>query len=140
LKKKQKMKKDIEFPKVKDVGMAIVLEGGEGGEQEWYVYLVNRSDEDLEMVIINSRGYGEIDGAGVKTATLRKLIERVPAASAVRVEPIMDELFDIANEFWLSFWKSGKMYDRRYVFVEGSVRDRNMTPIPYTGKMGVLII
>jgi hypothetical protein len=24
------MKKDIEFPKVKDVGMAIVLEGGEG--------------------------------------------------------------------------------------------------------------
>jgi len=134
------MKKDIEFPKVKDVGIAIVLERGEGEEQEWYVYLVNRSDEDLEMVIVNSRGYGEMDGAPVKTATLRKLIERVPAGSAVRVEPIMDELFDIANEFWLSFWQSGKMYDRKYVFVEGSVRDRNMTAIPYTGKMGVLII
>ncbi len=134
------MKEDIDFPKVKDVGMAIVLERGEGEAQEWYVYLVNRSEEDLEMVIVNSRGYGEIDGAAVKTATLRKLIERVPAASAVRVEPIMDELFDIANEFWLSYWQAGKMYDRKYVFVEGSVRDRNMTAIPYTGKMGVLII
>ncbi len=134
------MKEDIEFPKVKDVGMAIVLEGGEGDEQEWYVYLVNRSEEDLEMAIINSKGYGQVDGEEVKTTTLRKLMERVPARSAVRVEPIMAELFDIANEFWLSYWQSGKMYDRRYVFVEGSVRDRNMTAIPFTDKMGVLII
>lgn len=134
------MKKDIEFPKVKDVGMAIVLERGTGDEQEWYAYLVNRSGEELETVIINSRGYGEKDGAPVKTATLRKLIERVPARSAVRVEPVMEELFDIANEFWLSYRQSGKVYDRKYVFVEGSVRDRNMTAIPFTGKMGVLII
>jgi len=134
------MKKDIEFPKVIDVGMAIVLERGTDDEQEWYVYLVNRSEKELETVIINSKGYGEKGGAPVETSTLRKLIEHVPTRSAVKIEPIMPELFDIANEFWVSYWQAGKVYDRKYVFVKGSVRDRNMTAIPFTGKMGVLII
>lgn len=134
------MKKDIEFPKVEDVGMAIVPETTEKGEDQWYVYLINKKAKPLEMVIVNSTGYGDKKGKQVKTTTLRKMLGTVPPKTAQKVEPLMEDLFDIANEFWLSFWLNEKMYDRKYVFVEGSIRDRNMTSVPFLDKKGVMII
>ena len=52
------MRKDIHPPKVEGVAMAVVREPDEDGEEAWYVYLINRTDRELDTVLISSRGYG----------------------------------------------------------------------------------
>ena len=51
------MKKDIKIPEVKDVFLAISQEYNEAFKtDDHYVYLINKKDVDLEMVLIVSKG------------------------------------------------------------------------------------
>ena len=134
------MKKDIDFGKVEDLAVAIVPEKeGELPEEEWGVYLVNMKNEPLEGVIVASTGYGALDGKEVKTSTLRQFFDKVSANEFVKVELIEKRLFALNNEFWISFWMHGKMFDKRYVFVTESINPENFTLIPLIGKRGVMI-
>jgi len=134
------MKKDIDFGKVEDLALAIVPENdGTLAEEEWSVYLVNLKDEPIEGVIIASTGYGDLDGKKVKTSTLRQFFDRVSSNEFVKVEMIEKQLFALNNEFWISFWINGKMFDKRYVFVTESINLENFTQIPLMGKRGVMI-
>jgi hypothetical protein len=132
------MRKDIKFPKVKDVAMAVVPDSKEN--EEWSVFLVNMKDVNLEGVIIASRGYGEMEGRDVKTSTLRQFFESIPSHEFVKVELIEKKLFSISNEFWVSFWIKGEMFDRKYVFVPESITPDNFTDIPLLNKKGVMIV
>lgn len=134
------MKKDIHPPQVTDVGVAIVPETNAAGTQEWSVYLINMKEVGIEGVIVASRGYGQLDSQPRETSMLRKLIDEVPARSYRKVEPIMPELFALSNEYWLTFFESGKMYDRRFIFVPESIREANFTDIPLMDTRGVLIL
>lgn len=134
------MKKDIPFHKVEDVGMAVVPEKDNEGGEEWSVFLVNMSPDTLEGVIISSTGYGTYQGKDVKTSTLRQFFEKIPSEHAVKVELIETKLFGLNNEFWISFWLNGEMYDRKYVFVPESILPDNFTTIPLLNKKGVLIV
>ena len=134
------MKKDIPFHKVEDVGMAVVPEKDKEGGEEWSVFLVNMSPDTLEGVIISSTGYGTYQGRDVKTSTLRQFFEKIPSEHAVKVELIETKLFGLNNEFWISFWLNGEMYDRKYVFVPESILPDNFTTIPLLNKKGVMIV
>ena len=132
------MKKDIQQLKVKDVAIAVIPDGSAHIEF-WEVYLVNLKGKPLKNVLINSTGYGVLKGEQVKTTTLRYFYEKISSETYEKVEVIQHKLTDLANEYWLSFSLDGYMYDRKYVFVKGSLVEANLTIIPILGKKGVMI-
>ncbi|MEM6396295.1 MAG: hypothetical protein AAF741_08105 [Bacteroidota bacterium] len=135
------MKKDIKAIKVTDVAVAIVPRSGEvSGEELWDTYLINLREEELTNVIIASKGYGQLEGRDKVTTTLRHFFETIPAQSAVKVEPIQPELFELANEYWVSFNLGQDMLDKKFVFVAGSITDDFMRNLPILDKPGVMIV
>lgn len=134
------MKKDIDFGKVENLALAVVPENeGILPEEEWCVYLVNLKNEPIDGVIIASTGYGMIEGRAVKTSTLRQFFGQIEPQRYVKVELIEKQLFALNNEFWVSFWQKGKMFDKRYVFVTESIHPNYFTHIPLLEKRGVMI-
>lgn len=133
------MKEDIERPVVTDVAMAAVKEKNEFGEDQWMVYLVNMRDIALGTVLVASKGYGEIDGENRETSILRHHLDTLPPKSFARIEPIMKEVFGMFNEYWLSFFAEGKMYDKKYIFVPEAISEDNYTRIPLMDVEGVMI-
>lgn len=80
------MIKDIVFPEVEDVAVAIVQE--HEGLDEYDVYLINMKFADIHNVLVVSNGYGDIDNKHLKTSTLRHFVEEVKQHSFVKIEPI----------------------------------------------------
>lgn len=118
--------------------MAVVPEGTPGDE-EWFVYFINLKDEPVEGVLIRSRGYGNIKEQKRETSTLRHLLGTVDAKSYARVELIKEDVFGFTNEFWVSFWYQGYLYDKKYIFVPDSISPQLFTEVPLVGKRGVMI-
>lgn len=135
------MKKDIPYHKVSDLAIAIIprVNNGIPDKELWDVFVLNMKEDPIENVLINSKGYGEIEGETMRTTTLRHFFNEIGAKSAALLEPIHTRLFDIANEFWISFSYEGYMYDKKYVFVRGSISEDNFTVIPFVDKKGVMI-
>lgn len=133
------MKKDIKIPPVKDVAIAIVKDTDEADQTAWYVYLVNMKNKEITDVIINSKGYGTIDEQEIKTSTLRHYFAEVKEQSFVKVETIMDSLFGLNNEFWVSFYIGKQIYDQKFVFLPETIKDENFTLIPIMDRRGVMI-
>ena len=131
------MKKDIPQHKVEDLAIAIVP--GEKDDNLWDSYILNLKDEPIKSVLINSRGYGELDGKEIKTSVLKHFFEEIGPLQIKIIEPIQTKLFNIANEYWVSFQYDGYMYDKKYVFVKGSISEINFTLIPFINKRGVMI-
>jgi hypothetical protein len=135
------MKKDIELRKVEDLIIAIAprLPDEEGSDLFWDSYLINLKDEPLRSVLVATRGYGEIDGETRKTATFRHFWEELGPLDMVRIEPIDKNLFVLANEFWVSFSHEDYLYDKKYVFVSGSLSEDYFMDIPFLDRKGVMI-
>lgn len=133
------MKKDIPVKKVEDIAIAIIPRDGNVEAELWNVYLINLKKEPLKNVLINSRGYGEIAKEEIKTTTLRYFFEEIGPQLAVLIEPIQAKLFEITNEYSLSFQFEDYMYDKKYVFVKGSIDPMNFTSIPFIDQSGVMI-
>jgi hypothetical protein len=133
------LKKDIVFERVEDVAIAVIPEISEKGDEEWIVYLLNLKEKQIDGVLISSKGYGNLEGKDVKTSTLRQFFEKIDPHDFVKVEWIDKRLFGINNEFWVSFWYQGTLFDKRYVFVTESIIENNFTEIPMLGKRGVMI-
>lgn len=133
------MKKDIQFPKVEGVALAIVEETDNLAQPVWAVYILNLKNTDLENVLVSSKGYGQKDGEKVRTSTLRHYLETVAARSYQKIEPIMEELFGLNNEYWVSFYQQKQIFDKKYVFLAESIAEHNYTNIPLINKRGVLI-
>jgi hypothetical protein len=125
---------------VENVAVAIIREKNELNETVWNSYLINMKDEKLEGVLVTSTGYGQINEEKVKTSTLRHFLDEVEPKSYVKIEPIVEEVFGVNNEYWLSFYLNNKMYDKRYVFLAESISESNFTAVPIINKKGVMII
>ena len=144
------MKKDIQPPEVKDIALAIVREPARpdtlvqdisraASQGEWNVYILNLKQEFIEGVLVTSKGYGFYKGKDVKTSTLRHFLDTIPSMGYARVEPIVENLFGLNNEYWVSFFINKVMYDKKYVFLAESVREENLIQIPLLNKRGVMI-
>jgi uncharacterized membrane protein YhfC len=133
------MKKDIDVPKVEGVSMAVVREPDEDGELAWYVYLINAKEVPLDNVLISSTGYGEIDGEQRATSEMRHYLESLGPKSWARIERIVEDVFALSNQFWLSFYVDGHIHDKKYIFVAGSIHEEHFTNLPLMNKRGVLI-
>jgi hypothetical protein len=133
------MIRNVSIPVVTDVAVAVVKELNAEKEWVWNTYLVNLKSIDLENVLVSSTGYGEIKNEHRKTSTLRHFIGSVPAQSFVKIEPIMEDLFGINNEYWVSFYINKEIFDKKFVFLAESICEKNFTQIPILKKKGVMI-
>ena len=132
------MKKDIHFPKVEGVSMAVVKETDDI-DAEWGVYLINNKNVEIKNIIVASKGYGIIDEQEIKTSTLRHFFDEVLAENFIKVEKIMPEVFGLNNQYMLTFYIDGTIYDRKYIFVPDSVLEENLIQIPLIDRPGILI-
>jgi len=134
------MRKDIAIPEVKNVFVAAVQELNEQNEVQWWIYLINDTNGPLENLIINSRGYADLDTKGGRqTSALRKNIKVIPAKSAARLEPIMENTFDLFNEYWVMFFENGTMKDRKFIFGPYVIDEGVSETLPVLNKKGVLV-
>jgi hypothetical protein len=135
------MKEELKGPKVENVAVAIVQTKPDAEDKEHYVYLLNLRDDIMEGIIVSSTGYGEnlVTGEKIKTSTLRHGIEVMLPNEAARIEPIMPEVFGIANEYWVSFWENDVLYDKKFVFPAGIITESNFKLIEQLGVPGVLL-
>jgi hypothetical protein len=132
------MKKDIDFGEVKDIAVAIVNDEEQGG---WFVYLINKKYESIQNVLITSSGYQKLENErDRKTSTFRQFLGDIPARTAFKIEAIMPELFVVTNEYWVSFYIGQNIFDKRYIFVPGSINHDFMIEVPILGLQGVMIV
>jgi len=132
------MKADIPQHKVMDLAIAVIPRKDEK-EEMWDTYLINLKEEAIKSVLISSKGYGKLNGEEMKTTTLRHFFEEIGPKQVVQIEPIQTKLFDLTNEYWVSFVQNEYMYDKKYVFVIGSIVSSNFTKIPLLERNGVMI-
>jgi hypothetical protein len=133
------MKKDILQPVVEGISIAVVLESEDPVSRHWNVYLVNHRTEKIENVLVSSKGYGTKDGKEVKTSTLRHSMGSLEGQSFSTIEAIDEQVFGLTNEYWLSFYIGGQLYDKKFIFLPESIIDSNLIRIPLVNKPGVMI-
>lgn len=133
------MKKDIVPPLVEDIAVAVVKEMNEQNEEVWNVYLLNFKTVNIEGVLVTSKGYGLYNDEEVKTSTLRHFLDVVSAGDFKKIEPIVETVFGLNNEYWVSFFLNNVMYDKKYIFLPETIKEENFTSIPFINKKGVMI-
>ena len=136
------MREERKGPKVENVAVAIAERLDENKNKIHYVYLINLRDDIMEGIIVTSKGYGVNVGTGekVQTSMLRHSLEVLLPNEAAKLEPIMEDVFGLANEYWVSFYVDGKMYDKKFIFLPETISSANMKEIPVLGMRGVMII
>ena len=132
------MKNDIKKPEVKDVTVAIAKKSSEKGQEEWSVHLINNNDVSLENTLVASKGYGEQNGETQNTSILRHFLETVGAKTTAQIELIQPEVFHLNNEYWVSYYINGQLYDKRFTFVPDSISEDNLTYIKELRTKGIL--
>ena len=126
---------DIEIPIVKAVYIALIQEWNDDFlEMTWNAYLINDGSLPIELVFVVSKGY---DG-DLKTATMRHRMEALGAKSYQKLEFVQKEILDLTNEFYVTYYLHGQLYEKRFVFEKGSVSEANLTQIPLFETIGIL--
>ena len=127
------MKKDIDFSPVKNVHVVIAKE-----EEGWKAYLINRGEEKLENILINSKGYGEQKNEQQKTSILRHMIPYLDPKEYALIEPIDESVFHLNNEYWVSYYINKQVYDKKFIFVPDTIIEDNLIYIEELKLKGIL--
>lgn len=128
------MLKDISFPEVENVQVAVVKETN----GEWNVYLINRNNEAITNVFVSTYGYGGENEPDVKTSSTRYFLADVLAQTFERIEPIDPSVFRLNNEYLVSYFIGSQLFDKKFIFVPESITDDNLSKIQPFGFIGVL--
>lgn len=129
------MKKDIDIPEVENVYVAAVKVYNESFKvEEWNAYLINDRDEALEMALIVSKGYDNKK----ETSVIRHKLEKLPSKSFAKIEFIQEEVLALNNQFQVTFFADGKMFEKKYLFRKNSVNEKALREIPIIPNKGVL--
>ncbi|MEI7979484.1 MAG: hypothetical protein WCI53_11615 [Bacteroidota bacterium] len=134
------MLKDIIEPAFDGVGVAVVYEKNEDGHFVWNVYLINFNNEIITGVLVSSKGYGTINNEEIKTSVLRHMLNEIDSLDYGKIEPINEDLFVLNNEYWVSFYLDGNIYDRKFVFVANTIEKNRLAHINVIDKKGILIM
>jgi hypothetical protein len=135
------MRKDIDFPAVEGVQVAITRHLNELNQAEWEVYLLNNNDFPLHNILVASTGYSPKDTnkeEEQQTSTLRQHFDGVKAHDFIRIELIDSSVFHLCNEYWVSYYVGSTIYDKKFVFMPHSLVEENLQKIQMLGKQGVL--
>lgn len=129
------MKKDIEFPQNDNILVAVAPSEFE----QWDVFLINKGTQKIDNLLVTSTGYGfDQNGEKISTSTLRHFYDNFEPNSVQEIEKIDPSVFHLNNEYWISYWIGGKLFDRRFVFVPESISLKNCIFVSLLGKEAVL--
>lgn len=130
------MRKDIEIPEVKNVFVAVVQEEHlEYKTKDWNVYIINDSDDDLNTVLIVSKGYSDKK----ITPPMRHTLKMLPARSYAKIEYLQEAVLGLNNEFKVTFFKGNQMFDKTYLFRKNTINQNALQTIPLMHLKGVLV-
>ena len=129
------MRKDIDIPVAKNIKIVAVREwDNEFLAQSWNVYLINNRADTLESVLVLSRG----NDKDTKTSTLRHRLGDVASKASAKVELITEEFFGFTNEYMVTFFAEGKLFERHFVFKANTISEENVKPITIMHTEGVI--
>lgn len=129
------MKKDIDFHVAINIQIVAIKEWDQDFlSQNWNVYLINSRKDTIETVLVVSRG----NNKDVKTSTLRHGLGDVAPEASSKVELITEEVLGFTNEYLVTFFAEGKLYERSFVFEANSISEENMIEIPLLQLEGIL--
>lgn len=133
------MRKDIDFPKVEQVGIC-AIPGENEGMTLWKVHIINMMDHPISNVLVSTRGYGKRNKEDIQTSVLRHYFEEINPKSERAIEVIPSDLIGLNNQYWVSFYVGRTIFDRKFIFLPDTLLKKNLTTIPVLGKQGILII
>jgi hypothetical protein len=134
------MKKDINPPVVKDIAVAIVRDKNDEQEDIWNAYIINYKKETINEVLVTSKGYlTDVKGNETKTSTLRHAMGTLAPNDYAIIEPVMENVFALHNEYWISFFSDKGLLDKKFVFLAETIKEENLITIPVLNKQGVMI-
>ena len=134
------MIKDINHPIIKNVAVAVVKEKNELNATVWNVYIINQQSQPLENVLISSKGYiTDLKGNQSKTSILRHYIGNIRPKEFKLIEPVIEEVFALHNEYWVSFYANKELFDKKYIFLAETIKEENLINIPIINKLGIMI-
>ncbi|MBU2975135.1 hypothetical protein [Zobellia sp. B3R18] len=129
------MKKDIEIPIAKDVHVAIIREWNDDFlSKDWNAYIINNRPDQIELTIVVSKGYD----AERKTSTMRHGIGTILPKSFKKVEMLLEDVLALDNEFFVTFFAEGKLFEKRFLFPKNTISEKDLGPIPIIEKEGIL--
>lgn len=129
------MKKDIDIPIAKDVYVAIVHEwNDEYLNKSWNAYIINNRKTPIEMALVVSKGYDD----DRKTSTMRYAFGLVKAKGYEKIEMVTEEVLGLNNEFFVTYYADGKLYEKRFMFDKNTVNENNLVMIPILEMEGIL--
>lgn len=130
------MKKDINIPQVSDVFVAVVKEFNPNFNCfDWNAYIINNKLSNLELVLIVSKGYGNTK----ETSTMRHKIKELPAQSYAKIELLQEDVLKLTNSFTVSYFENNVLFDKKFVFEAGTIKDSALRVIPLLNKKGILL-
>jgi len=129
------LKKDIQIPEVSGVDIAIVFEYDPLYKtDDWNVYIINQKEIDLEMVVIVLKGFNDNN----ITSVLRKKIDRLAANSYAKVEFIQPELFQLNNQYQVTFFWENTLFEKTFLFPKNTIKEGALRMLPLLNKRGIL--
>lgn len=128
------MKKDIPFVAVEGVYVAVV----QGNQADWRVYLINRNASTITNIFVTSRGYDQAGKDQQQTSVLRHYFTELAPGESALIEPIMPDLFRLNNEYLVSYFIDGQIFDKKFVFVLDSITEANLIEIKELNLLGIL--
>ncbi|MFM2226387.1 MAG: hypothetical protein RJA07_2589 [Bacteroidota bacterium] len=122
----------------KDIDIAAVPETLIDGSIAWYIYIINKGKNNIHNVMIQSNGRGEIDAWPVKTSTLRHFINNIAAGESSKVEMLVEEVFFLENQYWVSYYIDTTIFDSQLTFAPNSIAIDKCENIPLLNVNGVV--
>lgn len=130
------MKKDIQIPEVENVVMAVTEEFNDTFKtKDHYVYLINKNDHELEMVLIVSSGSDQ----SRQTSKMRHKIELLPPQSCAKVELLQEEVLALDNHFKVSFFENNYLLEKEFILKRNSFKEGALRHINILNKRGIII-
>ena len=128
------MKKDIDIPVARNVHIVAVREWDkEFTARQWNIYLVNDREDTIEGVLVMSRG----NNKDQKTSVLRHGLGTMEAKTAAKVEFISEAVLAFTNEYLVTFFAEGKLFERNVTFQAHSISEKNVKPVAILDSEGV---
>jgi hypothetical protein len=128
-------KKDIDFHVAINIQIVAIKEWDQDFlSQNWNVYLVNNRKDTVETVLVLSRG----NNKDIKTSTLRHGLGDIAPMMSRKVELITDEVLGFTNEYLVTFFAEGKLFERSLVFEAHSIAEENRVHIPIMDSEGII--
>jgi hypothetical protein len=121
-----------------DVEIAVVPETNIDGSFSWFVYIVNVGEQIITNVIIQSSGEGEIDAWPVKSSVLKHFMDEILPGKFAKVEMLIDDVFILKNNYWVSFYKGTTIFDKQFFFAPNSISIENCKEILSLNHKGIL--